>query len=393
MNGAIPDSRTTPTSPLFPAGSGKAPPGTASRSSVVLLAGFLALAAAPAATAAQIIMGTLTVERTGAPAQAAWITVLDSLDQKRAAVLSDASGRFLVQVAGFGPVHLRARLIGHTDAVSEILEVGPGETRTVSLVMRERALPLAPITVEAERRCAASPDAGAATILWDEVKKALEGVRLTGEAELVAYRVERFRRTYGLDHAVLQESLDTAVLQGERPFRTPPPSDLVREGYVQGDEAPVFYAPDVEVLLSDGFAATHCFRARRGRGETASMVGLAFEPNADRGLPDVAGTLWLDTATAELRYLEFEYTGIDYSLRSWKFGGRLDFMRLEDGAWIVRKWSIRAPALLARDASGGGKSGRRSIAAIAEGGAELIEIVSGECKASPSDPPRPGPAS
>jgi len=343
---------------------------------LALLTGVLALAAGPAAAVAQIVTGTVTVEGAGEPARGAWIAVLDSLGEQRNAVLTDASGRFSVRVAGLGPVHLRAQLIGHSDAVSGVLDVRPGQTSAVSLRLRERALPLDAITVEAERRCDVSPDAGAAAILWDEVKKALQGVSLTGRANLVAYRVQRFKRTYGLDNVRQRESVDTVTSRGERPFTTPPPRVLVEKGYVQGSEALSFYAPDADVLLSDGFAGTHCFRARRGRGETAAMVGLAFEPNADRHLPDVAGTLWIDTATAALRFLQFEYTGIDFGPRTRELGGRLDFTRLETGAWIVQKWWIRGPVLLARRASTGGAISRRSIGAFMQAGAEVIEIVS-----------------
>ncbi len=347
-----------------------------------LLAGVLALAASPTAAAAQIVTGTVTVEGTGAAARGAWIAVLDSLDEQRTAVLTDSTGHFSVRVGGFGPVHLRAQLIGHTDAVSGVLEVRPGQTSVVTLSLRERALPLDAITVEAERRCDASPEAGAAAILWDEVKKALEGVSLTGRANLVTYRVQRSRRRYGLDNLLQRESLDTVMLRGQRPFSTPPPRELVDKGYVQGSEAPSFYAPDADVLLSDGFAATHCFRARRGRGETASMVGLGFEPNADRHLPDVAGTLWIDTATSALRFLEFDYTGVDFGPRTRELGGRLDFTRLETGAWIVQKWWIRGPLLFARGASGGVDITRRSIAGFVQAGAEVIEIVSENGKGS-----------
>jgi len=352
-------------------------PRASSRRRLALLAGFLVLAASPIATYAQVITGTITVEGTGAPARGAWIAVLDSLGGQRNAVLTDTSGRFSVRVAGFGPIRLRAQLIGHTDAVTGLLEMAPGEARSVSLTMRERALPLAAITVEAERRCDASPEAGAAAILWDEVKKALEGVRLTGGADLVAYRVEQFRRTYGLDNMLLGESVDTVVARAARPFRTPPPPELVRKGYVQGDVELSFYAPDADVLLSDGFADTHCFRARRGRGETASMVGLGFEPNGDRRLADVAGTLWVDTATAALRFLEFRYTGVDFGPRTRELGGRLDFTRLETGAWIVEKWRIRAPVLHALRATSGAGLAPRSIGAFMEAGAEVVRIVSG----------------
>jgi hypothetical protein len=343
---------------------------------LALLAGGLALAAGSTAAAGQIVTGTVIIEGTGAPARGAWIAVFDSLDRQRTAVLTDAAGRFSVHVSGIGPVHLRAQLIGHADGVSAVLDVQPGQPVAVTLSLRERALPLDAITVEAERRCDVTPEAGAAAFLWEEVKKALRGVSLTGRANLVAYRVQRFERTLGLDYVPQSEKLDTVTTRGDRPFTTPPPQDLVEQGYVQGFEELSFYAPDADVLLSDGFAATHCFRARPGRGETGSMVGLAFEPNADRRLPDVAGTLWIDTATSALRFLQFEYTGVDFGPRTRELGGRLDFNRLETGAWIVQKWWIRGPVLLARRASTGGDLSRRTIGAFKEAGAEVLEIVS-----------------
>ena len=340
------------------------------------LGGLAVLASFPTVGTAQIVTGTVRIEGTGAPARGAWIAVLDSLGERRLAVLTDSTGRFSVRVPGLGPVRLRAQLIGHADGESRVLDVGPGQSVAVALSLRERALPLDAITVEAERHCDVTPESGAAAMLWEEVKKALQGVSLTGRANLVAYRVQRFERTFGLDNAVRRERLDTVTARGDRPFTTPPPQILVEKGYVQGLESPSFYAPDAEVLLSDGFAATHCFRARRGRGETASMVGLGFEPNADRKLSDVAGTLWIDTASAALRFLEFGYTGVDFGARTRELGGRLDFTRLETGAWIVQKWWIRGPVLQAPRASTGGELGRRTIGAFMEAGAEVIEIVS-----------------
>jgi hypothetical protein len=57
----------------------------------------------------------------------------------------------------------------------------------------------------------------------------------------------------------------------------------------------------------------------------------------------VRGTLWLDPASRELRYLEFTYTGLGKEEGLGNPGGRLDFERLENGAWIVREWTLAMP--------------------------------------------------
>jgi hypothetical protein len=75
------------------------------------------------------------------------------------------------------------------------------------------------------------------------------------------------------------------------------------------------------------------------------MVGLRFEPAATRRLPDISGVLWLDVRSAELRDIEYRYTGLPDYMPSSKIGGRVEFARLSNGAWVMRRWVVRAPIL------------------------------------------------
>src|SRR2546429_3804932 len=129
------------------------------------------------------------------------------------------------------------------------------------------------------------------------------------------------------------------------PSRSPPASDLVARGYVvvEDDGTWTYQAPDADVLLSDPFLRTHCFETKAGHGETAGFVGLAFTPARDRSLPDVAGTLWLDQQTSELRHLQFNYTRLPHPLNEARAGGRVAFMRVPTRAWRVRDWVIPTP--------------------------------------------------
>jgi len=106
-------------------------------------------------------------------------------------------------------------------------------------------------------------------------------------------------------------------------------------------------------------------------------------------MSEIAGTLWLDRKTAELRDLEYEYRGLPnlpLSVKSEDFGGRVEFQRMPTGAWIVQRWVIRMPILvdkgpLAARSEGvipGGVSTRPErvqLAAIREEGGEVVETV------------------
>jgi hypothetical protein len=98
--------------------------------------------------------------------------------------------------------------------------------------------------------------------------------------------------------------------------------------------------PDAALLVSDEFAATHCFGLTP---DEEGLVGLTFEPVPGRRLPEVSGTIWVDRATSELKFLDYEYTGLPGLLARAELGGRVEFQRLPSGAWIVRYWHVRTP--------------------------------------------------
>jgi hypothetical protein len=124
-----------------------------------------------------------------------------------------------------------------------------------------------------------------------------------------------------------------------------PAESLAARGFARPDSLGVtmYYGPDLPVLTSEVFLGQHCFRIRRAEGPSRdSLVGLGFEPVAGRGLVDVAGVLWLDRQSAELRALEFRYT----NLGQWAGRGATGlvvFERLPNRAWVIRRWFIRMP--------------------------------------------------
>jgi hypothetical protein len=152
----------------------------------------------------------------------------------------------------------------------------------------------------------------------------------------------------------------------------------VQYGYVVGDDRSgrTYYAPDATVLLSDGFSNAHCFVPIPGVGATEGMVGLAFTPAPSRRLPDVKGALWVDAETAELRFLEYRYANLPATLPEGALGGRVEFMRLETGAWIVQRWSIRMPLMGLMVDQGGRREPQSKVLGFRERGGQVTTIRS-----------------
>lgn len=305
------------------------------------------LVAAP--TVAQEVRGDVREQGSGAPLAGALVTLLTAEGDEADRSLSDAGGRYGL-AAPPGRYRIRVERIGLATWESEPFLLEVGGSRTLDVTVPSRAVPLLPVAVEAaDRRCSTRPRAGAAAArLWEEARKALRATELSGGDESSpGFRVRRYER-------VLSASLDTVeerstVADGVRgtPFEAVPPETLEEAGFVRGDPDTGlrFFAPDAPSLLSDAFADAHCFRVRR-EGRSPELVGLAFEPSG-RHRGALEGTLWLQRETSRLSHLEFGYPNLDLGqhVDTDGLGGRVEFDRLDGGAWIVRSWRIRMPRL------------------------------------------------
>jgi hypothetical protein len=157
------------------------------------------------------------------------------------------------------------------------------------------------------------------------------------------------------------------------PFATLAPEDLVENGFVRRERGELlYYAPDADVLLSDAFLDTHCFRLAES-SEAAEEIGLEFEPLERRGrIADVGGTLWLDRQTAELRWLEYTYYNLDLQVRTASASGRVEFERMPFGKWIVPEWWIDMPIIDTRFLDDG--SSRVGLSRMRRSGGRVLQV-------------------
>ena len=279
----------------------------------------------------------------GIPVAGALVALLDANDSVVAEGLSTERGTRVLR-APSGVYRVRARRIGFLPFVSSPVVV-PRQGELLLAIETSRVV-LERIVVNSKSQCSRSdPGSRSLGIVWDEIDKALRASQLT-MADLAGFgRGRVYRKEVSVSGAVLSTDTTLFDITNRRPFGAVDPDSLARAGYVIGDEARgwIFYAPDETVLLSDQFAATHCFRLVR-EAERSGEIGVAFEPVERRKLPDIVGVLWVDERTAELREVVFHFVNAGV-LSRFEAGGFTRFLRVTSGAWIVDEWLLKLPRL------------------------------------------------
>lgn len=303
---------------------------------------------APENVTAQTVRGTVVDSLRDAPVGRGFVVLLDQDGNEVDRSLSDRNGRFSLTAPAAGRYRLKSERIGYRAYLSEPVLLL--EDASVDFDLRVAALPvrLATLVVAGPGRCNANPDEASNTVLiWEEIRKALAASVWGEEQELFHYHKYSYRRDLNERRSSkISETGSTRSNLTEPPFRSLPAEELSRDGYiVERPDGVWYYIPDALTLLSSEFLGTHCFHVVRDEDARPGQVGLAFEPMADRALPDVEGALWLDEATSELRELEVRHTKLRYRVLDRRIGGTVKFLKLPSGAWIVREWQVRTPKI------------------------------------------------
>jgi len=345
-----------------------------------LAAGCFVLAPQRAAHA-QSVHGTVLEAETRAPIPGTIVFLLDTAGGRLARTLADEAGRFRLRAPVAGRYQLRTQRIGFRSVTSPRLDLGAGTPAEYTFQLPSLPIVLPVATVAERRQCVVDPGEGLlVAALWSEARKALTAAEVT-QAErrfgvtLAHYERELDPRTLALREGRTWEQSGVS----ENPYASLPAESLAAGGYVRTSRAGTWYhAPDARVLLSDEFARDHCFRLHDGG--RPGLRGVAFEParRGPSGHTDIRGVFWLDSLTSELRHLEYGYAGLPRYVPEHRVGGRVEFRRLPEGAWVVQRWWIRMPTVAVggrpnRDAGFRyGQDGGGRVTAIREVGGEVV---------------------
>ena len=291
--------------------------------------------------------------------------------------LTDERGRALFIGMPAATYRVRVDMIGMATNETELFEVAEGMSVAQDIRLESSAIQLEGIEVELDGgRCTLRPEQEGLAIaaVWDEARKALSAAAFTDEQGAYRYATMVYNRTLDKDHTILSEEETRREGYMRTPFDSRPAEDLVNNGFVQADgRDQLYFAPNASVLLSDPFLDTHCFRLARPRDGTEGLIGLGFEPTGDdKSVADIGGTMWIDTKTSELRWLDFYYEYLDPEISSRDLGGRVDFRRMPNGTWIVPEWWIRMPIIAqGRDYQG---RPRRTVNGFLQTGGRVLEV-------------------
>lgn len=318
------------------------------RLSVVFRLLLLGLGLAGGRLDAQELRGIVVLPDSLTPARAILLTATDGRGEVVARALSDSRGEFQLRVPRPMRVTVRALRVGFRPTVFGAVDVGVSPT-TLRVVLRQDAVQLASITVRRSDACRSRDDGRTRVAeVWEETRKALLVAEAQRDADrLIAEWTQYDRQIDTTGRRVLDQAVHLTRSPSDQPFRSQDAAVLAKDGYVvERDGEVIYYAPDANVLLSDSFAATHCFQLAAPPEDEPGLIGLAFRPiEAARARRDIEGTFWIDRATAELRTLEFAFTNMPAVSERAEPGGRVEFTRLPDGEWLVSRWHIRMPEL------------------------------------------------
>lgn len=277
------------------------------------------------------------------PVGGALVALLDSHDSVVAEGLSTESGARVLRAAP-GVYRVRVRRVGYLPFVSGPVSL-PREG-ALSLDVASPRVVLERIVVNSKSPCGRNdPSSAALSSVWDEINKALRSSQLTTEDLSGIGRARTYRMELNNDGAVISADSTIFSITTRRPFGAIDPVSLAIDGYVLGDPETGwhYFAPDETVLLSEQFAATHCFRVVR-QPDRGGQIGVSFEPVPRRDVSDITGVLWVDQETAELREVVFRFVNAGV-MSQFDAGGFTRFRRVPSGTWIVDEWKLSVPKL------------------------------------------------
>ena len=279
----------------------------------------------------------------GSPVSGALVALLNAKDSVVAEGLASEVGT-RVLLAPRGVYRVRVRRIGYLPFVSSELTLP--RAKELALSVESPRVVLQSIVVNSKSQCSRNdPNSQALSTVWDEIDKALRSSQLTILDLHGIGRARKYRRDVDNAGRLISGDSTEFSITDRRPFGVEDPALLATQGYVIGDvdRGWTIFGPDETVLQSDEFAATHCFRLVRQRGRPG-LIGVAFDPEPRRTLPDISGVIWVDQGTSELREINFHFVNAGL-LSRFDAGGFTRFSRVPSGAWIVDEWQLTAPVL------------------------------------------------
>ena len=293
--------------------------------------------------AAQELHGTVRDSANRQPIAGAVLMLLDTSGAVLGRNISNERGEYRL-VLSDRTQRVRAVRIGFRPQEVAI----PTSAGTTELDIAMRALPtlLEPVRVSANAHCPRRSDEGTTFALLEQARAGLLTIVVAREANPATLVRLTFERTMeGASDRIASQTvrIDSADRVTTSFNAAHTATDFIQRGFMADSaKRQIFFAPDADVLLDQGFADGYCFRIVDADPARPNEIGLGFSAaDRRRNRVDIEGTLWVDTVARVLRDIEHRYVGLDRRIEALRPGGHVYFREMANGVVMIDRWSLR----------------------------------------------------
>ena len=258
-----------------------------------VLQGLLLLASAPLAAQERVTLrGSITGDSAAIP-----FAVVEIDHGSR--VFTDARGAFVMPGLARGAHALRVRQVGYEPADTTI---SMDADLHVSITLRHLPMRLRAIAVTAGACAATETGDDALAIIFGQVLENARRLQLLADEYPFVYRMQRAATEIGPNEETVWQGIDTVALKSDERWRYVP-GGLFRQGLgPRGRPARVVRVPQLADFADSAFRERHCFRYA-GVTQLDGRPSLLVEFTVRPAVPsfDVAGSVWLDAGTYQVR--------------------------------------------------------------------------------------------
>ena len=296
------------------------------------------------ALGAQELRGTVRDSTSRQPIPGAVLMLLDASGTVVGRNITNERGEYRIALSS-GMRRVRVVRIGFRPKEMPI-PTAVGDATQLNVVMGALPTLLEPVRVSAGARCPRRPDEATTFALLEQVRAGLLAIVVAREANPAALVRLTFERTMdGSGDRIASQTvrIDSAARTTTSFNAAHTATDFIQRGFMADSaKQQIFYAPDADVLLDQGFAAGYCFRIVESDGERPNQIGLGFSAaDRRRNRVDIDGVLWVDTVARALRDIEHRYVGLDRQVEALRPGGHVFFREMANGVVMIDRWSLR----------------------------------------------------
>jgi hypothetical protein len=317
-----------------------------SRSAVFLRGAYL-VACFPGLALAQRLSGTVRVAQTGSVLSGVVVSVVDAGGQPLSRIVTNSVGQFSLTVAPTAQT-IQVRRIGFQPQDLPVPPAARTGTATLDLTLQPIPQELEPVQVADNSTCPRVASAPTALALWDQARSGFLAAVVAQATRGLTVRLLRYDRAGSGKTAELM-ALDVFDQDSVRLFSAPRSADeLAADGYqlTSSGGSSMFMGPDVDVLMSSSFLATHCFSVAPRDAGHSGQIGVAFAPVPTNANIDIGGVLWMQLSPLALNALDFWYVNSGRNGSRTGNSGSLQFATAANGVIAIDEWQLRLVEML-----------------------------------------------